>query len=158
MVRWNEIASRLNQVGFGTFAVGWTPSDADSTVARRVIRFLEDRRMLFNDCAEEDLSHCLQSAEQIRAFLTTELGKLSDDSPLLPYFRAMRKAAREFMDRFPHGAIHSRDWHDLSLRDANLFIRLGQVRRDIGFQVALIAARWEIDVEDDLSKVLPTFD
>jgi hypothetical protein len=151
-LRWTEIASRLNQVGIGSFAVGWQPLEADSAVARRVIRFLEDRRMLFNDCADEDLNHCLQSADQIRSFMTAELGRLPDDSPLLPFFRAIRKAARDFVDHFPHGASHP--YH----ANASLLIRLGQIRRDIGFQVALIAARWEIDVEEDLSKVLPTFD
>lgn len=156
-MRWSELASRLNQLGFGPLAVGWKSVESDSAIARRVIRFLENRRMLFNDCAEEDLRHCLLSAEQIRTFLTTELGNLSDNSPLLPYLRSIRKSAQQFMNRFPHGADSHR-WHDLSLGDANLFIRLGQLRSDIGFQVALIAARWEIDVEEDLAKVLPTFD
>ena len=114
--------------------------------------------MLFNDCAEEELGHCLQSAEQIRSFMTDELGKLSDNSPLLPYFRAIRKTSREFMDHFPQGSIRALDRHRFSLQEASLFIRLGQLRSAIGLEVALIAARWEIDVEDDLARVLPRFD
>jgi hypothetical protein len=39
-----------------------------------------------------------------------------------------------------------------------MFIYLGQLRLEIGLQVALIAARWETDVENDLERVLPKFD
>lgn len=35
------------------------------------------------------------------------------------------------------------------------FMALGELRSAVGLQVALIAAKWQIDVEGDLARVLP---
>lgn len=43
------------------------------TVARRVIRFLEDQRVLYNPSELEQPDHCVQSVLDIRRFLTAEL-------------------------------------------------------------------------------------
>jgi hypothetical protein len=51
-MKFTEIASRLNSIGTPFITVGWVPAKADAAIARKVIRFLEDRRMLFNLCAE----------------------------------------------------------------------------------------------------------
>lgn len=51
-MKFQEIISRL--AGFSTpiFGVQWNPSEPQRAVARRVIAFLEDRRVLF--CALRD--------------------------------------------------------------------------------------------------------
>jgi hypothetical protein len=59
-------------LGLG-FSVQWDYAEGDEEVARRVIIFLEDRRLLFGERHLEDEMHCLQSAIEIRYFLTTEL-------------------------------------------------------------------------------------
>ncbi len=157
-MRWSEILARLNQIGIGPVNVGWAPVEADSVRVRRIIRYLEDRRMLFNDCAQEDLRYCVISAEEIRKRLTTELEQLPDNSPLLSYFRAIRTSARMFMDRFPEATYPSFESDDRSLQQLAMSIYLGQLRSEIGLQVALMAARWQVDVENDLARVLPRFD
>jgi len=35
------------------------------------------------------------------------------------------------------------------------FIALGELRATIGYHVALMAVKWEINVENDLARVLP---
>jgi hypothetical protein len=52
-MKWKEIANRLNGFSIASVGVQWTPKPTDSEVARRVIRFLEDRRVLYNDYAWE---------------------------------------------------------------------------------------------------------
>jgi hypothetical protein len=52
-------------------------------VARRIITFLEDRRVLYNPYHMEDPRHCIQSVIEIRQFLTAELSNLSGDEELV---------------------------------------------------------------------------
>lgn len=60
--------------GFG-FSVNWEKVPGDEEVARRVITFLEDRRVLFGMRHMEDEQYCVDSANQIRHFLTDQLSQ-----------------------------------------------------------------------------------
>jgi len=57
------------------FSLNWEKVPGDEEVARRVITFLEDRRLLFGERHSEDELHCARSAIEIRRFLTDELAK-----------------------------------------------------------------------------------
>jgi hypothetical protein len=59
-------------------------------VARRVLAFLEDRRILFRDRHWEDEIDCINSAIQIRQYLTRELGPTRPDGSLASSLRAIR--------------------------------------------------------------------
>jgi hypothetical protein len=50
--------------------------------ARRVLTFLEDRRVLRNVSVREDVENCVQSVLKIREYLTAELSKLDSESEL----------------------------------------------------------------------------
>ncbi len=97
-MKFTEIISRLNGVSCPVFGVSWTPGAPDVSVARRIIRFLEDRRVLYNDFAWEVPDQCIQSALEIRKFLTTELGNLKEGSELVSPMRSMRAACRKFLN------------------------------------------------------------
>jgi hypothetical protein len=156
-MKWKEAANRLNGISIASVGVQWTPKQTDSEVARRVIRYLEDRRVLYNDFAFEEPSHCIDSVLQIRGFLTEEIGRLADGSDLLGPLRVMRAACRKFMDRMQQeGGRHVR-LHFGS--DAfGFYSALGEFRGGIGPQVALLAVSYKIDVEDDLARTLPLQD
>ncbi|MBL8214680.1 MAG: hypothetical protein JNK87_28420 [Bryobacterales bacterium] len=149
-----EIISRLNGVSCPVFGVSWTPPVPDVQVARRVIRFLEDRRILYNDFAWEEPSHCVQSALEIRRVLTTELGNLKDGSELVAPLRAIRAATRKFLDA-SHGDFGTRRG---IAHDFGFFAALGELRASIGSSVAMLAVQYGIDVEDELAKTLPVAD
>jgi len=114
-MRPSEIAKRLT--GFSTpfGGVSWVAPEAEVTVARRVIRFLEDRRVLFNPSELEEPQHCVQSVIEIRRFLTDELGELPDDD-LAAQLGALRAACRKFLDSLrrgdgrPLGVPHGMFW------------------------------------------------
>jgi hypothetical protein len=78
------------------------------SAARRVITFLEDRRVLYAPDSLEVPSHCVHSVLEIRHFLSAELGKLGGNSELAASLRAMRAACRKFLDR-----VGSRDGRDV---------------------------------------------
>jgi hypothetical protein len=93
-VKFDEIASRLTGLSCPIFGAQWNPPEAQRTVARRTITFLEDRRVLYSPSQLEMPEHCVESIIQIRRFLTDELGKLQDTSELSNGLRAMRAACR----------------------------------------------------------------
>lgn len=156
-MKFTEIAARLNSVGTPFLSIGWTPSKTDSEIARRVIRFLEDRRVLFNPCAVEEPRHCAESVLQIRERLTKALEEVAEGSELFKHLVAIRAACRKFLDS---GHIQSAEEIRLadrySLHTAFFFMALGELRATVGQHVAVMAVKWEIDVEKDLASVLPS--
>ena len=67
----------------------------------------------------------------------------------------IRAACRTFFDKAPKDEDRF-DLHDrYSMRSGQFFIALGELRATIGYHVAFMAAKWEIDVENDLARVLP---
>ena len=87
------------------FSLNWEKIPGDKEVARRVITFLEDRRLLFGDRHNEDEMECVYSAIEIRRFLTEELTKAKPGRSLDESLRAMRTAMRAFVEAAGPDAI-----------------------------------------------------
>lgn len=96
-MQFREIISRLTGISSPIFGVSWNPPAADVTVARRVVSFLEDRRVLYADESIEVVEHCVRSVIEIRHYLTSEIQHLGE-SELSGSLRAMRAACRKFLD------------------------------------------------------------
>lgn len=152
-----EIVNRLSGVSCPVFGVSWTPPVLDVTVARRIIRFLEDRRVLYNDFAWEEPNHCIQSVLDIRRFLTGELSGIKPDSELVPHLKAMRAACRKFLDQ-THLDRGRRVHLHYGVESFGFFSALGEFRGAMGPHVAAVAVQYGIDIEDDLAKILPVED
>src|SRR5260370_30779170 len=80
IVKFSEIANRLTGISTPLVGVSWQPTDMEVSAARRVIAFLEDRRVLYAPDSLEVPSHCVESVLEIRRFLSGELGKLETGS------------------------------------------------------------------------------
>lgn len=154
-----EIASRLTGFSIPVLGASWNPPEAEVTVVRRIVAFLEDRRVLYVPHAVETPAHCLESVMEIRRFLTSELGKLGAKSDLKTPLRSMRAASRKFLDatqRRPeivefgmdHG--HWASWE--------FGIALGELRGIFGLWLGVLASRYRVDVEDELAVILPAKD
>jgi hypothetical protein len=158
-VKFREIASRLTGISSPIFGVSWNPPAAEVTVARRVIAFLEDRRVLFADESIEVLEHCVRSVIEVRRYLTSEIQQLTEGE-LCSSLRAMRAACRKFLE-----AVDDRDGivvrygghpgHWASWRFGGA---LGELRGVFGVHIARIAAQNGLDIEDDLARILPASD
>ncbi len=161
-VKFKEIINRLTGFSTPIFGVSWNPPQTHISIARKIITFLEDRRVLYNPYHMEDPRHCVQSVIEIRQFLTSELSKLSEDEGPLQNLRAMRAACRKFLDNVYEGddrrrIIGHRGFG--SMPDNWIFnSALGELRGIIGIHVAALAAQHGLDVEGDLASILPAED
>jgi hypothetical protein len=89
-VKFSEIANRLTGISTPLGGVSWQAPELEVSAARRLIAFLEDRRVLYAPDSWEVPSHCVHSVLEIRHFLTAELGKLDGKAELSASLRAMR--------------------------------------------------------------------
>jgi hypothetical protein len=138
--------------GFG-FSINWEKVPGDEDVAREVIAFLEDRRLLFGKRHAEDEMYCVASANDIRRFLTSELFQAKAGRSLATSIRTIRAALREFVDAAGPEARNFRYHHGAMTDEFSL--ALGELRSRVGLQAALIAYHYDIEVEDDLAQILP---
>ena len=157
-MKFREVASRVTGLSVPIFGVQWNPPEAECVAARRVLAFLEDRRVLYVPSEMEVPHHCVESILRIREFITAELGKLAAQSELWQGLRAMRAACRKFLatveadDRriieFASSRGHFASW---VFNGA-----VGELRGVFGIHIARIAAAHGLDVEDQLASILPS--
>jgi hypothetical protein len=69
-MRFSEMATRLTGFSVPLFGVSWQPPKSDVAVAKGLIVFLEDRRVLFNPYHAEVEQHVISSLLEIRQELT----------------------------------------------------------------------------------------
>jgi hypothetical protein len=129
----------------------WERVPGDKEIAERTIVFLENRRVLFGERHFEDEMHCVQSANEIRHFLTAEINAARSQD-LVQSLRAMRAAARRFVDAAGPDARNFRGgW-----ASHNTFgLALGDFRTLMGVQTARIIKQYDLAIEEDLATILP---
>lgn len=158
-MKFQEIIKRLTGFSTPIFGVSWDPSESEREVAKRVIAELEDRRVLYNPTRLEDPHHCIQSIIEIRHLLTNEIGNLNQDSQLSKSLKAMRAVCRKFLNNFQDDKRTLKYGYNSQYYGGWVFISsLGELRGVFGIHLAQIAAEYGLDIEDDLSTILPEVD
>ena len=154
-----EIVARLTGISCPIFGVSWNPPEADVSHARRIITFLEDRRVLYNPSEMEVPHYCVHSVVDIRGLLTDELSALDADSELAKPLRAMRTACRKFLDTVQQDErVIEYGGHHNHFASWIFNGALGELRGVFGIHIAQLAAEHGLDVEDDLAGILPGAD
>jgi hypothetical protein len=157
-MKFSEVARRLTGISCPIFGISWNPGVAKVASARRVLTFLEDRRVLYEPWNVEVPEHCVDSVLEMRRFLTDQLGQLDDhDEDIAPHLRAMRASCRHFLgttDGLRDGPMRLQPWmpgtQGWMFNDA-----LGEMRAVFGIHVAQLSAKFGIDIEDQLAVILP---
>jgi len=154
-MKFKEVLTRITGISVPIFGVSFMPPEAEITVARRVLAFLEDRRVLYVLWDLETPETCISSVLEIRHYLTSEIQRLSDGScELAASLRAMRAACRKFLTPVPRGEFQRMGSHgSLWLAGA-----LGELRGVFGVHIAKLAVQYGLDVEDELGAMLPGVD
>ena len=157
-MKFKAILNRLTGLSCPIFGISWNPIESEIIIATRIIRYLENRRVLFNPSEMESPTYCVKSAIQIREYLTSEMQNMNANSKLFQFVKAMRIAARKFTDRmefkkdkdFLYKAQHWDHWASWTFASA-----LGEMRGTFGNMIAQIAAAYGLDVEDELASIIP---
>ncbi|ABD71260.1 hypothetical protein Rfer_3556 [Rhodoferax ferrireducens T118] len=156
-MKFREVVSRVTGLSVPIFGAQWNPPEAECVVARRVLAFLEDRRVLFVPSEMEVPRHCVESVLRIREFLTAELGKLDAEKELPLSLRAMRAACRKFL-----ATVETDDRHVIQFgahqgHYASWIFNgaVGELRGVFGVHIARLAASHGLDIEGELASILP---
>lgn len=162
-MKFTEILARTKVTGISIpiFGIQWTPIEPEVTKARRIVAFLEDRRVLYAPSEMEVPEHCVESVLEIRKFLTAELGSIDSNTELAKNIRAMRASCRKFLNEVSEEGdrrviLHARNHgHWASWK---FYGDLGMMRGIFGLHIALIASSYGLDVEGELASILPDID
>ena len=156
-MKFKEVIGRITGFSVPVFGVSWNPPQPDVTAARRVLAFLEDRRVLYNPYNIEAEDQCIYSVTEIRKFLTAVIGGLGGKSELAAHLRAIRAACRAFLDAIgPDGGRgRSRRPRRDGPFESPFYTALGELRATIGLHVAAIAVMHGLDVEGELASIMP---
>lgn len=100
-MRFSEILNRLTGISCPVFGISWNPVDTERSIARRIIIFLEPRRVLYSAYEYESVCPCITSVTEIKNYLTSELQQIDEKSELNSYVRAMRNACNKFLSKCP---------------------------------------------------------
>lgn len=156
-MKFKEITSRLTGISCPVFGVSWKPVEAERETARRIITFLEDRRVLYAHESQEIPQHCVESVLQMREHLTSQLQALPAKSALTENLRAMRAACRKFltMTQERDGDIVVFGWRQGHWASWRFHAAIGELRGVFGVHVAQIATKYGLDLEEELASILP---
>ncbi|MBA7647738.1 hypothetical protein ES703_55517 [subsurface metagenome] len=151
-VTFKRIAKSLTGISTPFFGLSWNPPESDRAIVRKLIMFLEDRRVLYNPYNIETPMFVAQSLLEIRKELTDTLQKIGDNSDISPHLRAMRAASRKYLnetdDQKPR--FHSRDFE--------VFAAFGELRAVFGIHIAQLCVKYGIGMEQELASILPMVD
>ena len=158
-MRSKDLISRISGISLPFFGVSWNPSPSDRKVAVRVIKFLEDRRVVYQTRMRDDVVACVESVHEIRKKLTKELEELDPNQPLSKMLTRMRAACRKFHDSVAGLDLPEGDIGSLSPENVVAFnLALGELRSAVGQEIAHLSYGYEIDIEDSLEAILPAKD
>jgi hypothetical protein len=133
-------------------------------VARQVLTYFEDRRVVYNAYEVEEPEHVVASILDIRRFLTEVLSQGGVSGTLSASLRMVAQLPP--VPRPAHLAEGGRITHPRPLSavrwlpdaDPAFNQALGEFRAAVGTQLSHIAAAFGLDVEEPLSSILPAPD
>ena len=152
-INFKKIAKSLTGFSTPVFGVSWCPLESDRKIVRKLITFLEDRRVLYNPYNIETIRWVIQSVLEIRKKLTDILEIVDENSDIYSHLRAMRAACRKFMDE-----IEKQKRYQYKPISSDIFTALGEMRAIFGIHIAQLCVKYGIDIEDDLARILPIED
>lgn len=155
-MKYSDIFNRLTGISCPLFGVSWNPPESQRSIARKIMIFLEPRRVLYSAYEYESVCPCIQSVTEIKNYLTSELPGIDESSDLNSYVRAMRNACNKFLNKCPdRKAFRCHACESGNIENWIFTSALGEMRGVFGVMIGQIAAAYGLDVEDDLAEIIP---
>jgi hypothetical protein len=149
--------NRITGVSTPFGGVSWTPTVLEAEVARRVVRLLENQRVLFSVTnVQVPPEYGAGAVRRLRENLNEELQQVAnDEAPLAVALRAMLKECRRFAalcesigvdaERGGNGALLSQRQH------AEYVGGLERLRESFAKNVRLVSDAYGVEVHDELA-------
>jgi len=139
-------------LGTGGGGATWDIEVGDQRLARSVLQYLEDRRVLYDPIEAEIPSWCRESVQEIRGRLASFIAD-SHSPELRNPLRAIQAACRQFLTDAPeleHALQLNEMMYQWVFNQA-----LGEFRARVGTCIAVIIETFDIDVDEHLAKIMP---
>ncbi|MDW1675223.1 MULTISPECIES: DUF6650 family protein, partial [unclassified Vibrio] len=149
---YKSILGRVNGISTPIFGVSWNPDNTEKDQVRKLIIYLEDRRVLFYEEDREGISYARRSVESIRERLTKFLEDFDTDKELIKSVRAFRSACRAFCNEVGSVNISS---EPQPVQRSILNSELSKLRKVAGKTVGALSVSYGLDVEDELAAIIP---
>ena len=143
-----QLAKRLTGISTPIGGISWTPPVDERNVAKQLLVYLEDRRVLFMPYDREYGPFVMKSIIEIRQRLTQDLEKISRSSVLGESISAMRASCRKFLTETQDNPKHYG-------RKRLIWETLGELRAICGLHIARIACAYDLTIEEQLVPILP---
>jgi len=144
-------------LGTGGGGATWNIEVGDQSLARSVLQYLEDRRVLYDPIEAEVPRYCRESVQEIRVRLASFIAD-SHSPELRNPLRAIQAACRQFLtdapalDRPPSRNYMPRNY----MEDQWVFNQaLGEFRARAGTCIAVIIESFDVDVDEHLAQIMP---
>jgi hypothetical protein len=151
-MEYKKILKNITGISTPFFGIQWNPPVVESDVAREIVFFLEDRRVLYGSEEREGPDYCRQSVEQIRQMLTEKMPRCNSNSEINKLLRSLRTQSRKFCNE-----IGSPSFPSLAppVQKSILKGELVKLRLVAGKVVGALSVSYGIDVEDELASIIP---
>ena len=155
-----ETARRITGISIGPLGgIQWSdPGPSQREIVRNFILVLEDMRSMYQPVGQLAAHYMEGSAELVRDECTKALKQLGEDSFAVGPVRMIRSACRRYRDEIGAGKAENRYLNSEKFLYEVHGLAFGAFRTSIGYQVAVLAAHYDIDVEGELASILPEID
>lgn len=130
-MNFRDVFRNLTGISTPFFGVSWETPISEKEIAKRILVFLEGRRVLYEPEYVEVAIYCIDSVLQIRDYLTIELQNAAIEADINLYIREMRMACNMFLSNF------RKEDYEYSVP----FFKELQDEKEIEFLVGLITLR-----------------
>lgn len=155
-----EIANKLTGFSTPIFGISWTPAKLEIETARKVLNFLDNRRVLYVVHELESPTNCIKSILEIREYLVGQLSDLDNNSELANILKAMLDACINFLNRVQEQYYFDKEEgnikHNLNEHEKiHFYNAMGELRATMGILIAMIIVVYSLSYEGKLINIFP---
>lgn len=128
-------------------------------IAQEIITYLEHKKILRSLLIRPNIASCAFEVEDIRDILTYKLSKLNSTSELARNLKGLLGSCMKFLKTLQNYNIYNLMDYNTDETGKRVFdVALGEMRGVWGIHLAEIAARYGLDVNDEIKWILPESD
>jgi hypothetical protein len=160
-----DSARRITGISIGPLGgIQWSdPGPSPRERVRRFILQLEDIRSLYHPVELLADEYFEETIHTVRAICTDTLATLSEDGFAVAPIRHIRSACRRYLHKKED--YYQKDFSEFEFKYGpvnhlrqHLAMLAGELRATVGYQTALLAGHYDLDVEENLASIFPALD